>query len=78
MQCIFHHLKVIEIYGAIGCLNELKLLEIVMKNSMVLEKIVIWTTFGMPFDRKERLISFCQTLLRIPRGASSDIAVLLI
>ncbi|KAF6151006.1 hypothetical protein GIB67_016484 [Kingdonia uniflora] len=44
LQCSLDHLKFVEIYGVLGCVNELKFLEILLKFSVVLEKMVIFTT----------------------------------
>ncbi|KAK9156117.1 hypothetical protein Sjap_003597 [Stephania japonica] len=74
-QCIFHRLKVIEIHNVIGCMNEFKVLQIILKNAIILEKMVIWTFAKMSTDEKEGLKSFSKALLRIPR-ASSNIAIL--
>ncbi|KAK9156112.1 hypothetical protein Sjap_003592 [Stephania japonica] len=76
-QCTFHHLKVVVIHGVIGCMNELKLLEFVLKNVVVLEEMVVWTVDGMPSDKKKGLMNFSKMLLRIPR-ASSTVAILLL
>ncbi|KAK9133763.1 hypothetical protein Scep_013291 [Stephania cephalantha] len=74
-QCILNHLKVIEIHNVIGCMNEFKVLEIILKNAIILEKMIIWTSAKMSTDRKEGLINFSKAPLRIPR-ATLNIAIL--
>ncbi|KAK9155371.1 hypothetical protein Sjap_002851 [Stephania japonica] len=75
-QCTFHHLKVVEIHGVIGCMNELMLLEIVLRNSLVLKKMVVRTIDGLSYDRKKGLANFSEILLRIPQ-ASSKIGIMM-
>ncbi|KAK9155368.1 hypothetical protein Sjap_002848 [Stephania japonica] len=74
-RCIFHHLKVIEIHDVIGYMNEFNVLEFLLENALILEKIIIWTSNDISCDRKKGLINFSKALLKIPR-ASSDIVIL--
>ncbi|KAK9156121.1 hypothetical protein Sjap_003601 [Stephania japonica] len=75
-QCMIHHrLKVLEIHSFIGCLNELKLLQMMLKNAAALEEMLIWTMKDeMTSGRKEHLINFKKMLLKTPR-ASSNVAI---
>ncbi|KAK9156107.1 hypothetical protein Sjap_003587 [Stephania japonica] len=76
-RCIFQCLKVMEIRGALGCMNELKVVQILLKTATVLEKMVVSIIDGTTPDRKERLANFNKTLLTISR-ASSNIAILFV
>ncbi|KAF9588375.1 hypothetical protein IFM89_008805 [Coptis chinensis] len=64
LQCMYH-LRSVEIQGIIGCTNGLKFLENLLKNALVLEKMV--------FFASKDLEEFKEKLMHIPR-ASSNVA----
>ncbi|KAK9156120.1 hypothetical protein Sjap_003600 [Stephania japonica] len=75
-ECLFHLLKVLEISGVIGCVNEFKLLQLVLRKAIVLEKMCIQTYKGaMESKREKELKCFRKMLLMTPR-ASSNVAAL--
>ncbi|KAK9156118.1 hypothetical protein Sjap_003598 [Stephania japonica] len=60
---MLRHLKVLEFRGVIGCINEFKLLQSVLENAMILEKILIWASeYAMPSHREKGFESFKKTL----------------
>ncbi|KAK9156114.1 hypothetical protein Sjap_003594 [Stephania japonica] len=72
LGCMLHHLKVLKIHGVIGCINEIKLLQLVLEKAIVLEKMLIWTAkYDMPPHREKRLESFRKTLSTVPRVSSN-------
>ncbi|KAF9588823.1 hypothetical protein IFM89_016183 [Coptis chinensis] len=70
-----HHLKVIKIQGILGSINGLKLLEILLKNAVVLKKILVLTPKEQSPNSLRRLIKLSDEVVELPR-ASSSIAVL--
>ncbi|KAL5708621.1 hypothetical protein ACHQM5_019395 [Ranunculus cassubicifolius] len=74
-QCMLYHLKYVKIEGVQGRANELKFLEVLLRSSVVLEKVVIFTSKRLSSDSEERLIKFSEKVLSFPR-ASSNIAFL--
>ncbi|OVA06691.1 F-box domain [Macleaya cordata] len=77
LQCMLHHLKYVEIRGVQGRLNELMFLKILLKNALVLEKVVLYPSKEKSSHTKKWLIKVVDQLLTLPR-ASSSIAILLL
>ncbi|KAI3834478.1 hypothetical protein MKX03_012872, partial [Papaver bracteatum] len=75
--CLMSHLKHIEIRDAEGCENELKFLEFLLKNSIVLEKMVVsFDTTSSPditgsADRLKLMKKFKEKLRTLPRASAS-------
>ncbi|KAF9588824.1 hypothetical protein IFM89_016184 [Coptis chinensis] len=66
-----HHLKVIEIQGVLESINGLKLLEILLKNAVVLRKIRVLTPKENLPGRERRLMKHSDKILELPRASSS-------
>ncbi|KAF9588377.1 hypothetical protein IFM89_008807 [Coptis chinensis] len=70
LRCMYN-LKYVEIQGILGCPNGLKFLEVLLKNALVLEKMVIFT-FTEHLPNKEKwLMKFIEKLQKISRASSS-------
>ncbi|KAL5711072.1 hypothetical protein ACHQM5_021567 [Ranunculus cassubicifolius] len=67
---MLYHLKVVEVRGFVGCENELKMLEIVLKSCVALERLVIFTSKEKPIDIKQRLIKCSEKLVALLRRSS--------
>ncbi|OVA14426.1 F-box domain [Macleaya cordata] len=48
LPCMLYHLKFVKIFGVKGCINELKFLEILLKNAMVLQQVVLYRYWQGP------------------------------
>ncbi|KAK9140845.1 hypothetical protein Scep_010526 [Stephania cephalantha] len=75
-QCMFHHLKDVKIFGVVGCVTEVKLVEVMLKKALILRRVVLCSCASSPI-RKNWLIDLSQILLDVPR-ASSNVALVLI
>ncbi|OVA14427.1 F-box domain [Macleaya cordata] len=75
LPCMLHHLKFVEIREVLGCVNELKLLEILLKNSIVLEKVILFssTSEQNSRSRERRIMKFSETLITFPRASTSTL-----
>ncbi|KAF9588814.1 hypothetical protein IFM89_016174, partial [Coptis chinensis] len=72
LQCM-DHLKFVEIQGSQGRKNELKILEILLKNAEILEKVVVFTSMEQLPDREQRLMDFSEKLRQYPRASSNTV-----
>ncbi|MCL7051186.1 hypothetical protein MKW94_003091, partial [Papaver nudicaule] len=63
------HLRSVEIRGLLGYFNELKLVEIVFKNAVVLEKMHLFSSKESTTDKRQ--ITFGEKLLKLPRASSN-------
>ncbi|MCL7034933.1 hypothetical protein MKW94_010575 [Papaver nudicaule] len=63
------HLKSVEIRGPLGYYNELKLVEILFKNAVVLEKMLLFSSKESTTDK--RLTAFGKKLLKLPMASSN-------
>ncbi|OVA07742.1 F-box domain [Macleaya cordata] len=72
LPCMLYHLEFVKIIGVQGCINELKFLEILLKNAMVLKTVVLYLKCECPGDMKW-IMNFSEKLLTFPR-ASSNVA----
>ncbi|KAF9588809.1 hypothetical protein IFM89_016169 [Coptis chinensis] len=73
LQCM-SQLKFVQIEGVLGCTNELKFLEILLQNALVLETLVVLTCEEQLPDKAQRSWTFFDRLQQFPR-ASSNIAI---
>ncbi|MCL7023054.1 hypothetical protein MKW94_015971, partial [Papaver nudicaule] len=75
LSCKLDHLRSVEIRGPLGYYYELKFVEIMFKNAVVLEKMVLFSSKESTTDK--RLITFGEKLLKLPR-ASSNVTTFLV
>ncbi|RZC85768.1 hypothetical protein C5167_026438 [Papaver somniferum] len=76
LRCMICHLKFVKIKGLLGCVDELKFLEILFKHAAVLEKVVLASDSSKQDSlRKKRMKKFSEMLLTFPR-ASKNIIIL--
>ncbi|KAF8409352.1 hypothetical protein HHK36_005427 [Tetracentron sinense] len=73
-QCLLHHLKTVKVIGFGAGNHEMELIQFLLKNAMVLEKMVIYThTFVHQIWRKlfmpEELLDIAQKMLSFPRAS---------
>ncbi|KAK9115961.1 hypothetical protein Sjap_014908 [Stephania japonica] len=73
-ECMLHHLKDVEISGIVGCLAEVKLLQVVLKRATILQRMVLRTSAESTVENK-LLKGLSKMLLELPR-ASSNVALL--
>ncbi|KAI3938362.1 hypothetical protein MKW98_015261 [Papaver atlanticum] len=73
LPCMIDHLKLAEIHGIRGCLNELKFLEFLLTNAIALEKLIL--TPCRYYSKQEVVKKFHEKLLTYPR-ASEDTNIL--
>ncbi|MCL7029241.1 hypothetical protein MKW94_017955, partial [Papaver nudicaule] len=66
-----HYLKLVEIRGIQGCLNELKFLEVLLKKAIVLERVTLICFAKKSSDRAAQLMEFKEMLLAFPSASSS-------
>ncbi|XP_026460735.1 F-box/LRR-repeat protein At4g14103-like isoform X1 [Papaver somniferum] len=66
-----HYLKFVQIQGIQGCLNELKLLQVLLKKAVVLEKVTLFCSETDSPDRAAQLVEFKEMLLAYPSASSS-------
>ncbi|MCL7040274.1 hypothetical protein MKW94_018949, partial [Papaver nudicaule] len=65
-SCKLHCLRSVEIRGLLGYYNELKLVEIIFKNAVVLEKMVLYSSKESTADKR---LTFGEKLLKLPRAS---------
>ncbi|KAI3937117.1 hypothetical protein MKX01_015332, partial [Papaver californicum] len=70
LPCMPLHLKSIVLECVMGTVNELKFLEILLKNSVKLEKVVLFSTWEGPGYIAERLMKFGAKLQSFPKASS--------
>ncbi|MCL7051187.1 hypothetical protein MKW94_003092 [Papaver nudicaule] len=63
------HLRSVKIRGLLGYYNEIKLVELIFKNAVVLEKMVLFSSKTSTTDK--RIITFGEKLLKLPRVSSN-------
>ncbi|KAK9156125.1 hypothetical protein Sjap_003605 [Stephania japonica] len=66
-ECLLQHLEVVRIEVAVGCPNEFKLLEFLLKNAVALDSVTI--TGNSP-NEENGWISFKKKVMKIPRASS--------
>ncbi|KAK9130225.1 hypothetical protein Sjap_010712 [Stephania japonica] len=71
-ESLLQHLRLVEIEGAMGSESELKLMEFVLKNAAVLEKVSICCSNNA---KPHMLVNFNKKLNGIPRASSPQISV---
>ncbi|KAK9156126.1 hypothetical protein Sjap_003606 [Stephania japonica] len=69
-ECLLRHLKFVTVEGVVGCVNEFKLLEFLLKYAVALDKV----TINEKLPNKEReLINLRKKLMEIPRASPKDV-----
>ncbi|KAI3837577.1 hypothetical protein MKX03_010186 [Papaver bracteatum] len=68
------YLKFVRIQGIQGCLNELKFLQVLLKKSIVLEKVMLFGDKRDSADKAAQLMEFKEMLLAF-RSASSSVSI---
>ncbi|PIA31940.1 hypothetical protein AQUCO_04700063v1 [Aquilegia coerulea] len=71
LNCVLCDLKDVEVHNLEGCEDELKLLEFIMKNAVVLKRISITTTKALSSARERELIEFSNKLQCLSRASSN-------
>ncbi|KAI3838763.1 hypothetical protein MKX03_004709, partial [Papaver bracteatum] len=72
LPCMLYHLKFVKIRGLRGCVNELKFIEILLKNSMILEEVVLCSIKKNPRTER-RMVKFNEIVLTFPRASACTI-----
>ncbi|KAI3880833.1 hypothetical protein MKX03_014673, partial [Papaver bracteatum] len=74
LPSMLHSLKSVKIFGAQGLVNELMLLELLLKNSAALEQVVVESGTLRESNSdlsKRRMKKFSEMLLKLPRAAAT-------
>ncbi|XP_026444198.1 F-box/FBD/LRR-repeat protein At1g78750-like isoform X2 [Papaver somniferum] len=72
LPCFLYNLKVVRIHNVKGRINELKFLEVLLKNAMVLENLILyWDWDQDPGNRAvtRRMKKFTEKLIEFPRAS---------
>ncbi|MCL7037538.1 hypothetical protein MKW94_017128, partial [Papaver nudicaule] len=74
LPCVLKHLKFVKIEGLRGSVNELKFIEILLKSSMVLEKVVLFS-YSIKKDppAERRMLKLHEILLTFPKASTCTI-----
>ncbi|KAI3849674.1 hypothetical protein MKW98_026588 [Papaver atlanticum] len=72
LPCVLYHLKFVKIQGLLGRFNELKFIEILLKNSIALEKLVLFS-IEKDSHAERRMMKFNEILLGYPRASTCTI-----
>ncbi|KAF9588808.1 hypothetical protein IFM89_016168 [Coptis chinensis] len=71
LQCMYY-LKYVEIQGIVGCPNGLHFLEILLKNALVLAKMLIFASKERLPNKEKKLMRFIERLQEVPRASSNN------
>lgn len=70
LPCMMHHLKFVKLIPVQGRINELKFLELLLRNAAVLERVILCCEWG-PGKTTTRLTNFCEKLHTFSRVSSA-------
>ncbi|RZC76305.1 hypothetical protein C5167_000386 [Papaver somniferum] len=72
LPCMLYHLKFVKIRGLRGCINELKFIEILLKNSMILEKVVLYSIMKNPCTERRMGLTYVAKLWVVNFGSYNN------